>query len=449
MSAIKPSVEISVPDQPEKLDRFMGPLLTLFCIPAILFVSVQGSSGDFFQFLSSINSLADGQWDNIYPIGVEATSMTGWLLFTIGPYLFFDTTLTTAEAFAASGVVILPLFFFGFRFAFWSFWPQRSSVEAWAISVVALMIPSTLSAWVEHFHPQDAAATGVMLFAAGLAARNKWGWSGLLFGVAIMTRQWALLPAIPIAALAGRNAWKFIVGGAISSLALLLPIVVTGNEGWFNVLTFRPGTPGPNSVIGAISTHFMMQENSSVSEVIIDVSRILPVLFAILLGAFIFWKGTFRKIVWPIETILILCIVGVGLRNMFELFSFAYYWAPIAPLFLLLTPGRKWNWIFVAIIGFVPSLLSRIFPWEDAALGTLPTTIATVCYALFSLIVIIAPWYSLKPLRQTAEEKEVLLQKKLLEERAPVWSWVLVGVAFFSVFGLIWLGLIPLGSVPG
>ena len=76
------------------------------------------------------------------------------------------------------------------------------------VALLALLafLPATSSAIVQLFHPQDIVSLGLALLAMAQVLRRRWVAAGLLFGVAMITKQYAvlfLLPALVVATHAG------------------------------------------------------------------------------------------------------------------------------------------------------------------------------------------------------------------------------------------------------
>ena len=73
----------------------------------------------------------------------------------------------------------------------------RGVAEVVLVLVLAAM-PAAGDAVVETFHPQDLVCVGVSFAALAGALRGRWIGTGLLFGVAFLCKQFALLPLIAV-----------------------------------------------------------------------------------------------------------------------------------------------------------------------------------------------------------------------------------------------------------
>jgi hypothetical protein len=111
---------------------------------------------------------------------------------------------------------------------------RSSSGRLISIAAVALLLfgPATLDA-VRSGHPEEPLAAVLIAGAVVCASRGAAGWSGALLGLAIGTKQWALL-AIPPVLFAlpdgGRRLRGLLVAALISVPLALLPLVL-GSDG--------------------------------------------------------------------------------------------------------------------------------------------------------------------------------------------------------------------------
>ena len=70
---------------------------------------------------------------------------------------------------------------------------------------VLACVPTVGACLQSTFHPEDLLALGLALAAVATAIRDRWGWSGLLIGLAVMSQQYATLVAVPLFFLAPRG----------------------------------------------------------------------------------------------------------------------------------------------------------------------------------------------------------------------------------------------------
>jgi hypothetical protein len=92
---------------------------------------------------------------------------------------------------AAAGVLAADLGFPGWR------------LGRLLIVVLVFAVPATTSAMVKYFHPQDALATAAILLAAAMPTRGRPAAASAFLGLAFLSKQWALLAAIPLLARGG------------------------------------------------------------------------------------------------------------------------------------------------------------------------------------------------------------------------------------------------------
>lgn len=109
--------------------------------------------------------------------------------------------------------------------------------------------PATVSA-VKQGHPEELLTTALCVGAV-LAARRQPIAAGLLLGLALASKQWALVavPVVIVAALPGRR-WRMAAVAASLAAALTLPLLVASPDWLWSIVAeaSRPATVGPANV---------------------------------------------------------------------------------------------------------------------------------------------------------------------------------------------------------
>ncbi len=222
-----------------------------------------------------------------------------------------------------------------------------------ALFAFLAVLPAATSAIVQFFHPQDIVSLGLALAALGQTIRGRWILAGALFGLAVLTKQFALLLVLPAV---------LVAPDARSRLRLSLTTVVVAAAGLLPFLVSAPRATLENfsgfSVGGAVSGATVLTLSGVSGTVASAVARDAPVLFA---AAVCLWALS-RRGPWlrrP-EALVALGLACVSGRLVFESVVFPYYLLAPSVLFFLLdlvarrSPYRSLAWcagaaFFVAV----------------------------------------------------------------------------------------------------
>jgi hypothetical protein len=222
-----------------------------------------------------------------------------------------------------------------------------------ALFVFLAVLPAASSAIVQLYHPQDVVSLGLALGAAAQTLRGRWVVAGALFGLAILTKQFAVLLVLPALAVAPGAGPRLRVGltTVVVAAAGLLPFLVSAPRATLeNFSGFSAG--------GAVSGATVLTLSGVSGTVASAVARDAPVLFAL---AVCLWALS-RRGTWlgrP-DALLALGLACVSGRLVFESVVFPYYLLAPSVLFFLLdlvarrSPYRSLAWcagaaFFVAV----------------------------------------------------------------------------------------------------
>lgn len=241
-------------------------------------------------------------------------------------------------------------------------------------------LPAASSAIVQLYHPQDIVSLGLALGGLSEALRRRWVVAGLLFGLAALTKQFAVLLFLPaLAAVPDRRAVLRLVAPAATVFAVgLLPFAVSAPGATLDNLS---GVSGGGALAGAT----VVSELGATGNVASAIARDAPVLFA---AAICLW---FRRRLGPSvarpTALLGLALACVGSRLVFESVLFPYYLLATSVVFFLLdlvarrSPHRSLVWSAAA------AFFVAIHPGNRTvdALGTLVLAVAGVIAGLVEL----------------------------------------------------------------
>ncbi len=189
-------------------------------------------------------------------------------------------------------------------------------------------LPAATSAIVQLYHPEDIASLGLGIAGLAQALRRRWVVAGALFGVACLTKQFAVLLFIPALATAmGARARLTLAGtGAVVFAAGIVPFFVSAPRAtWENLSGFSAG--------GAVSGSTVLSLAGVTGSVASAVARDLPVLFAIGLSIWVGHRLAGRAIT-P-ERLVALGLACMASRLVFESVVFAYYLLGASVLYFL------------------------------------------------------------------------------------------------------------------
>jgi hypothetical protein len=249
-----------------------------------------------------------------------------------------------------------------------------------ALFAFLAILPAASSAIVQLYHPQDIVSLGLALAAAAQTLRRRWVVAGALFGLAILTKQFALLLVLPALAVAPGAGPRLRLGAAtvVVAAAGLVPFLVSAPRATLeNFSGFSAG--------GAVSGATVLTLSGVSGTVASAVARDAPVLFAL---AVCLWALS-RRGPWlsrP-ETLMALGLACVSGRLVFESVVFPYYLLAPSVLFFLLdlvtrrSPYRSLAWCAGA------ALFVAVLPGNHAvdAVGTLAFALLAVWAGLADL----------------------------------------------------------------
>ncbi len=208
-------------------------------------------------------------------------------------------------------------------------------------------LPAAGGAIVQLYHPQDVVSLGLALAGLAQAVRGRWVWAGVLFGAAVLSKQFALLLLLPALVMAPGTRARLALGGTAAALCavVLAPFALAAPRAtWLNLSGFSGGgaTEG-QTVLSLAGVH-----GAAASAV----ARDAPVLFAL---AVCVWAAR-RHLLWhrfP-SAVVALALVCTGSRLVFESVVFPYYLLSASVLVLLVDlvarrfPDRSLVWCAAA-----------------------------------------------------------------------------------------------------
>lgn len=255
-----------------------------------------------------------------------------------------------------------------------------------ALLVFLAFLPAASSAIVQLFHPQDIVSLGLALAALAQTLRRRWILAGVLFGAAVLTKQFAILVLLPALAVCpdGRARMRLALPAVVVFAAGLLPFLATAPHATLDNLSgFSAG--------GAVAGSTVVSLAGATGRVSSAFARDAPVLFAVVacLWARRRWGGSLET---PLVAVA-LALACVASRLIFESVVFPYYLLATSVLIFLVDlvarrwPTRSLTWCAAA------AFFVAFRPANDMvdAVGTLVLAVAAVAVAGAELLAVPPP----------------------------------------------------------
>lgn len=341
---------------------------------------------DHFQYQRFIESLASGVFDTTIP------GFHGSDIFAVPWYLISNSSIAQIDLLRVWGI-LLPLFaFLAVRSLFRSNW--EAVIFAGIIALMPFLNFVSLRGWT------GPAFMGLLLLTIFFATKKS-PWTGVFFGLALLTKPFALalLPLLIVLAPKGKHWWKryrfIIIGVAIAAAYLLAQYLQAGRL-----------------IIGAHSTLDQLNVWQGPDRIILNIAHSFQILFSIhnyyypdpaltgpgnmmhttpilvLLGLFgvLCMKKLYRKNI--AVALLLGAIIGLGLNALLDHMDHFYMEAGILMLILAALPVLKKYPIWIPFV-----LATLHFQWlyfflqfkDNFQLGLFFFAVPIVVDALFIL----------------------------------------------------------------
>jgi hypothetical protein len=275
-----------------------------------------------------------------------------WLF--IGPY---QIAISCVELFAADALA------------------EHLGVVRWKRALLALAGVGVLwSVSARWGHPEDAVATGLLLYAVLAQARGRTAAAGWLAGAAICVQPLVLL-AVPmmVALLPWRRIMPFLVRAALPSAAMLAAAGIADWNVMYTAVTHQPNSPTINHPTAWTWLAPHMADGNVAAGPFRLATIVLACLFAVVVrlrlyrqlpgsgdqGSFVPGGAVQGSAVqgsgeWPLPVlaeVLWWMALGLALRSFFEPVMVSYY--PWPPLALALIPAATGSWLRLIVAGVI------------------------------------------------------------------------------------------------
>jgi hypothetical protein len=226
------------------------------------------------------------------------------------------------------------------------------SIGELALVLCLAALPAASDTIVQSFHPQDLMSVGFSLAALSQAIRRRWIAVGLLFGVAFLCKQFALLPLLAVLAAAPhwRDRARMLVPAAGIVILGVAPFYLADSVDTMRALS---GVYAQGAGVTRTSTALGLLGIAEVPK--LELARDTPILASAGLALWAWWRARAR-LLEPVPLIG-LAIACLATRLVFEVSILEYYFLAVGASLLVLDfvlarpPLWSVGWIVVTRYG--------------------------------------------------------------------------------------------------
>jgi hypothetical protein len=214
------------------------------------------------------------------------------------------------------------------------------------------VLPAASDAIAQTFHPQDLMSVGFACAGMAQASRRRWVLVGVLFGVAFLCKQFAVLPLLAVLAAAPTaraRAWVFVAAGAVVAGGVV-PFYLVAPDA-----TVRAMTAVYVAGVNFVSTPTVVGVLSILEKTKLEIARDAPIVMAAVL---VVWarRRAGASLLAPVP-LAGLCLACLSTRLVFEISLLNYYFLAVAVALLLLDFTRRrlpvWSVAWIVATRFV------------------------------------------------------------------------------------------------
>ncbi len=256
--------------------------------------------------------------------------------------------------------------------------------EALLVMLLAA-IPAANDAIVETFHPQDLVCVGLGCAAVAEAMRRRWVVTGVMFGVAFLCKQFALLPLLAV--LVAVPGWRQRVRVALPALAVvgcgILPFVAVEPTATWNTLS-AVNTGG----VVKLSTGTVVGMTDLSESTKLLVARDGPVVLALAMALWARWRAG-SALLTPVALIGLTtaCLAG---RLVAEVWFASYYLLAVSVGLLVLDFASRRlpvaSFLWIAVTGALVEQSGGLPTTHLAAFVAFGASVAAVVIGLRSVV---------------------------------------------------------------
>lgn len=253
--------------------------------------------------------------------------------------------------------------------------------------IVLAAIPAASDGIVETFHPQDLVCVGLGSAAVAEALRRRWVATGVLFGIAFLCKQFALLPLVAV--LVAAPGWRERIRIALPAMAVvgcgIIPFAAVDPSGTWNTLSAVE-----SGGVVKLSTGTVLGMTSLPESTKLVIARDGPVVLALAMSVWARWRVGSR-LLSPVALIGLTtaCLAG---RLVAEVWFASYYLLAVSAGLLVLDLARRRlpvaSFLWIAVTGALVEQNGGLPTTSWAAFVALGASVAAVIIGLRSVPVV-------------------------------------------------------------
>jgi hypothetical protein len=247
--------------------------------------------------------------------------------------------------------------------------------------VVLAAVPAASDGIVETFHPQDLVCVGLACAGLAEALRRRWVATGVLFGVAFLCKQFALLPLVAV--LAAAPGWRerarvMAPAAAVVGCGLLPFFAVDPGGTWSTLSAVNSGG------VVKLTTGTVVGMTGLSEQTKLVVARDGPVVLALAMSLWARWRAGPRLLApVPLIGLATACLAG---RLVAEVWFASYYLLAVSAGLLVLDLAARrpplWSFLWIALTGVLVEQAGGLPTTPGAAFWALGAALSAVVIAL-------------------------------------------------------------------
>jgi len=222
--------------------------------------------------------------------------------------------------------------------------------------VALVLVAASPAVWFplqEYFHPQDLVAMGLVLGSLACVLRGRWGWAGVLLGLALMSQQFPWLCVAPLVVVAPPSRRLRFATGVLAAAAIVVVPFIFATAGRV-IGPALLGSGGSPSAFGGTLVWELHLHGAS----FIATSRLLPILVSMLVARWAV-RRLGSGVLEPVPLISLITTT-LAVRLVFEVSLWGYYLFAVTLMLIVLNVvcGRirpyLVAWIALTAVAFYP-----------------------------------------------------------------------------------------------